>query len=244
MSDRRRPVRSPPCIHGGESSWRHRAPCWRQDAPKILLDQPLRAVEYQLNRLTHEELVLVERKDDDVRYRPVYVALLTRKGVPPQFRDEAVAALARWTRVRESRVLLDALAKVPTDDPVTTGKVASPASEPARRLLRKDRETFIEAIDDASGKPLVLRGAYAALMAADGKPDDAWKLAENTRDRLSTSLDPFDIRTSARSLRAQLFTPISALLTTSPDAATRAAALEALAGRDMMPPPSNYWRGK
>ena len=65
--------------------WRRSSGCaWdaaAQDAPRILLDQPLRAVEYQLGRLTNDELVAVERKDDDVRYRPVYVALLTRKGV-------------------------------------------------------------------------------------------------------------------------------------------------------------------
>ena len=49
--------------------------------PRILLDQPLRAVEYQLGRLTNDELARVERKDSDVRYRPVYFALLTRKGL-------------------------------------------------------------------------------------------------------------------------------------------------------------------
>ena len=48
----------------------HRA----QDPPRILLDQPLVAVEYQLGRLTNDELILVERKTDDVKYRPVYVA--------------------------------------------------------------------------------------------------------------------------------------------------------------------------
>ncbi len=57
---------------------------WRRTArrARILLDQPPRAVEYQLGRLTNDELVRVERKDDDVRYRPVYFALLTRKGLP------------------------------------------------------------------------------------------------------------------------------------------------------------------
>ena len=82
-------------------------------ADEILLDQPLRAVEYQLGRLTNEELVLVERKEDDVRYRPVYLALLTRKGVAAQFRDESLVALAKMDKASRSRVLLEALAKVP-----------------------------------------------------------------------------------------------------------------------------------
>src|SRR5262245_20000898 len=76
-----------------------------QAAPRILLDQPLRAVEYQLGRLTDEELVLVERKDGDARYRPVYFALLTRKGVPPQFRDEAIAALTKIDKSSPSQIL-------------------------------------------------------------------------------------------------------------------------------------------
>ena len=84
-----------------------------QDAPRILIDQPVRAVEYQLGRLTNDELTLVERKDDDVRYRPVYFALLTRKGVAGQFRDEALAALEKMDKASRSRVLLDALTKVP-----------------------------------------------------------------------------------------------------------------------------------
>src|SRR6187397_1812609 len=94
------------------------APCalLAQDAPKILLDQPLRAVEYQLVRLTNEEIVLVESKDTDVTYRPVYVAILTRKGVPQQFRDEAVSALVTLDKASRSRVLLDALARMPADD--------------------------------------------------------------------------------------------------------------------------------
>ncbi len=86
---------------------------YAQDAPKILLDQPPRAVEYQLGRLSNEELVLVERKEGDVRYRPVYFALLTRRGVAPQFRDEALTALVGLDKTSKSRVLLEALSKVP-----------------------------------------------------------------------------------------------------------------------------------
>src|ERR1700741_2816675 len=77
-------------------------------APKILLDQSPRANEYQLSRLTNDELMLVERKDDAPRYRLVYFALLTRKGLAAQFRDEAVAALTKLDKSTPSRVLLEA----------------------------------------------------------------------------------------------------------------------------------------
>ncbi len=120
------------------------APCalLAQDAPKILLDQPLRAVEYQLGRLTNEELVLVERKDNDVKYRPVYVAILTRKGVPQQFRDEAVTALVTMDKASRSRVLLEALAKVPDRRLRHHGKVDRHAGEPAGRLLAQGARDF------------------------------------------------------------------------------------------------------
>ena len=61
--------------------------------PRILLDQPLVAVEYQLARLSNDDLARQERKPDDVRYRPVYMAILTRRGLTRAWRDEAIAAL-------------------------------------------------------------------------------------------------------------------------------------------------------
>ena len=198
-----------------------------QDAPRILIDQPVRAVEYQLGRLTNDELTLVERKDDDVRYRPVYAALLTRKGVAGQFRDEALAALEKIDKASRSRVLLDALTTVPLDDQVTAEKLLGLLLAQPAQTLRKERATFTGAIDAAATPPLVLRGAYAALMLGDGKPDLAWQAAQKHESHLP------DVMLGARyipdaSVRAQLFAPVSALLATTQDAATKTAALEAL----------------
>ena len=100
------------------------APVREQDAPRILLDQSPRAVEYQLNRLTNDELVRVERKTDDVKYRPVYYALLTRKGLAQPVREEALAALATMDKASPVQVLLDTLSKVPAAD--AQGFSASP----------------------------------------------------------------------------------------------------------------------
>ena len=76
-------------------------------APRILIDLPERQVEYQLGRLTIEQLVEVERRDDDPKYRPVYRAILSRRGVPAALRDEAVAALVKLDKSTPARVLLD-----------------------------------------------------------------------------------------------------------------------------------------
>ena len=206
------------------------APCalLAQDAPKVLLDQPLRAVEYQLGRLTNEELVLVERKDTDIKYRPVYVAILTRKGVPQQSRDEAVAALVTLDKASRSRVLLDALAKLPADDSVTIDKlIAMLVSQPADSL-RKERASFVEALDAPTGTPITRRGAYAAILLADGKPEDAWQLAQKHQGQTVDFLGAVRYLPPTSKLGDALFPVVSDTLKTSSDAATRAAAVEAM----------------
>jgi uncharacterized cupredoxin-like copper-binding protein len=213
-----------------------------QDATKILIDQPLRAVEYQLGRLTNEELVLVERKEGDVRYRPVYVALLTRKGVPPQFRDEALTALVGLDKTSKSRVLLAALSKVPIDDALTAEKLLGLLLAQPSETLRKERATFTDvidaaigaAIDAAASPPLVLRGSYGAIMIADGKPDEAWQIAIKNQAHLVELLLSVRYLPSASpsggatGVRDQLFSPIAKLLATNDAPVTRAAALDAV----------------
>jgi azurin len=204
-----------------------------QDAPKILLDQPLRAVEYQLGRLSNEELVLVERKEGDVRYRPVYFALLTRRGVAPQFRDEALTALVGLDKTSKSRVLLEALSKVPLEDALTAEKLLGLLLAQPIDTLRKERATFVQAIDTASSPPLVLRGAYGAIMMADGKPDDAWQTtlkhqAHLVELLLSVRYLPAAPASGGAGLRDQLFAPIAKLLATNEGPPIRTAALDAL----------------
>jgi azurin/DNA-binding transcriptional ArsR family regulator len=202
-------------------------------AQKILIDQPVRAVEYQLGRLTNEELVLVERKDDDVRYRPVYLALLTRKGVAAQFREESLVALGKMDKATRSRVLMEALARVPIDDALTAEKLLGLLLTQPPATLRKEREIFTQAIDATSSPPLVLRGAYGALMVGDGKPDDAWQIAQKHQGHivellLGVRYLPTSAAGGASDPGGLLFAPIVALLKTAEDPVTRSAALDAL----------------
>jgi uncharacterized cupredoxin-like copper-binding protein len=202
-----------------------------QGAPKILLDQPPRAVEYQLGRLTDDELTLVERNATDPRYRPVYMALLTRKGVARQYRDEAVAALVKLDKTSPGRVLLDGLAKVGDDDPVTAQKLVEMVLAQTPDALRQQRDTFSKAIEDSSTPAAALRASYGALMLADGKPDAAWGTASSHDGhvaRLLESVPSIPAAGSGGALRNELFAPVSALALSSTDPATRAKALGAL----------------
>lgn len=62
-------------------------------APKVFLDKSPKIVEYQLKRLTNEQLLLVERTTTDLKYAPVFSAILSREGMPRANRDEALSGL-------------------------------------------------------------------------------------------------------------------------------------------------------
>lgn len=199
-----------------------------QDVPRILLDASPRAVEYQLARLSNDQLARVERKDTDPRYRPVYVAVLTRSGMARPFRDEAVAALVRMDRTSPTRVLLDAIAKIPPEDTQNAASLLGILFGQPADLLRQQRETLAQVRGD-SAPPQVLRAAYGALMIADGDPAPAWQAAVKVDGHLMELLRSVPHLGGAEALRAKLFTPVAALLAETKDGATRAAAVAALA---------------
>ena len=200
-----------------------------QEAPKILLDQPLRAVEYQLDRLTNEQLILVERKADEMKYRPVYFALLTRNGLARQFRDEALTALSKLDKASASKVLLGAVGRAKADDPLAARNLLGLLFGQPADALKAEQKSFAEATEGAA-TPLVLQAAYGAWMIADGSPTAAWSAAEKREGHLVELLRsvPY-LPASSDALRGQLVTPVSGLAdTTSTDAALRVEALNAM----------------
>jgi azurin len=205
------------------------APAPQSAAPKILLDQSPRAIEYQLSRLSNDELARVERQPGDAKYRLVYYALLTRNGLPGTLRDEALAALTKMDNASATQVLLQALAKLrpenAADEQTASQLIDSLVGQPAA-TLRGQRDVFAAA--RAEGQPFVLRGAYAAMMIADGDPGAAWA------DAVKNGHLPELLRSIPRlgkydELRAKLFAPVSELLNGTPEPATRGAAVTALA---------------
>lgn len=200
----------------------------QEEVPRILLDQSPRAVEYQLARLSNDQLARVERKDTDVKYRLVYLAMLTRAGMARPFRDEAIAALVKMDRTSPTRVLLDALAKIPPEDKPNAATLLGILLGQPADVMRQQRETLAQATAQAAS-PHVLRAAYGGMMIADGDPAPAWQVAAKIDGHLTELLRSVPHLGSADALRAKLFAPIAALLAETRDAATRAAAVEALA---------------
>ncbi len=198
----------------------------QEPAPKILLDQSPRAIEYQLSRLTNDELTRVERQPADPKYRPIYVALLTRKGLAKPLRDEAVIALAKMDGASQSQVLLDALGKLkPEEDQQTADQLAAILLAQPAETLRGQRDLFGKAAADAQ---LVTRSAaYGAMMLADDDSAQAWAAAEKA-GHLADLLRSVPNLGKADELRGKLAAPIVARLAATKDAATRTAAVAAL----------------
>jgi azurin len=202
----------------------------QESAPRILYDTSPRAVEYQLARLSNDQLLRVERTDSDAKYRPVHVAILIRRAIPRSVRADALAALVKIDGTSPTRVLLEALAKVPaTDGTESDGQnvdalLAMLMGQPAG-TLRQHRSLIATAT--TSSVALVRRGAYGALMIADGDPMPAWQAAK--RDgHLQDLLGSVAQLGNAEALRAKLFTPMMTLIGETKDADTRAAAIGAL----------------
>jgi len=195
--------------------------------PKILFDTSPRAVEYQLGRLTNDELIRVERVEGEPRYRPVYYAILTRKGLGREYFDEALAALAALDKVSPTRVLLEGLSRMREEDEEAGERLLSVLFAQPPAALTAEREAFMAALK-GGGAPPVLRGAYGALMIVDGKPQRAWEAAAATDGHLLELLRSVPHLGGARELREALFEPIAGLLSSSEEPALRAAAASAL----------------
>lgn len=196
-------------------------------APTVFLDASPRAIQYQLDRLTNDELTRVERKDDDPKYRPVYVAMLTRKGLARGFFDEALAALVKIDRSTPAAVLLDALGAVQAEDQETGEKLLRVLLAQPADALRQDRKRFTEAVASPASA-WVTRAAYGAMMRADGDPAAAWQAASAHEGHLIELLHSVPYLDGGPDLGAKLFDPVAALLKSAKEPALRAAAVSAL----------------
>ncbi len=206
---------------------------WIQDAhPPLLLDQPLRVVEYQLSRLTNDELLRVDRRPHEEQYRPVYVALLTRNGLPREVSEEALAALVGMDEASPTRVLIETLGTIqgeadlktgppPAADRLLTLLFAEPSEE-----LRRHRDVLLAAAASGAASSHVRQGAYGAVMIADRGRAAAWAAAAEA-GHLGDVLRSV-AHLPAADLRQQLLDPIADLIRTSADPALRAEALAAL----------------
>jgi uncharacterized cupredoxin-like copper-binding protein len=195
------------------------------DAPRVLLDKPAKIVAYQLRRLNNGQLLAVERKTDNPKYKPVWEAILVRKSMERKFRQEAVEGLVKLNSSDPVTELLNAIGLVPEEDKATPHDLVAMLMAQPPATLQKSREK-IESMGKDSDKPLVKQAAYAALATADGKPDGVWQAAAG--DGLKSLLGGIPLIADGK-LRSAFFEKVQPLVSKAPDAATQAAAIEAVA---------------
>lgn len=193
--------------------------------PKIFLDKSPRIVAYQLKRLDNSRLLMVERTIDDVKYAPVYKAILTRAGMSPDEQWKAAHALAKINKSSVAKETLAAIGILQADsrqDRFTAGQLTSLLLN----ALDHDSDVLVSAT--ASNNELLRRAGFAGLFSL-GETDKAISLA-NTSESTKSWLNAVTLLPSQQS-RNQLRQPIVDLLVDS-DNTVRLQAITALASID------------
>lgn len=137
-------------------------------APRVFLDKSPRIVWYQLDRLSNERLLLVERQTTHPKYAPVYMAILTRGGMSRQYRQEALQCLTQLRKSDPATELLAALNRLDKKDDRQQQRTSRQIAfllldRPSAELAGK--EQALRAATQATNPRLRAVG-YAALISA------------------------------------------------------------------------------
>jgi azurin len=199
-------------------------------APQIFLDRSPQIVAYQLKRLNNAQLLAVERKTTDPKYKPVYEAILGRKGIDKKFREEAISALAQLNKSDPVVELLNAIGNVDPEDKSTPRELIGLLMSQAPAVLAKQRDK-IQAMTTESQSDLVKQAAYGALAVGDQKADAVWELASKNDQGMPAFLAGIGLINDAK-LRGVFFDKMNPLVSKAPDEATQVAAIDVVG---MMP---------
>lgn len=195
------------------------------DGPTIFLDKPAKIVAYQLRRLNNAQLLAVERKPTEAKYKPVYEAILTRKSMDRKYRQEAVEALVQIDKSDPVSELLNGIGLVPEDDKATPHDLVGLLMSQPPATLQKNREKIASLATD-SDKDLVKEAAWAALASADGKADAVWEAAGKAENGTRLLMAGIPLIANG-SLRAAFFDQVRPLV--SKEGPTQVAAVDAVA---------------
>jgi azurin len=167
----------------------------------------------------------LQPKAEHPKYKPVYMALLTRKGLEKKYREEAVEGLTKGGKTDAASVLLEGVAKVDPEDKGTLREVVSllMAQKPAAIAAKREK---LESLAKESESATVKQAAYAALATADGKGDAVWQLASGNND--TTALLGGIPMIAAPAVRASFYPSVKPLVATAADEAQQVAAIEAV----------------
>lgn len=196
--------------------------------PRIFLDKSPRIVAYQLNRLTNDRLLMVERKTDDPKYAPVFSAILTRAGMAQKDREDALKSLVEINQTDSTTELLATLTELDADDKEQqrVGKQLAGMllKQPLGELVAK-KDSLEEATESDSS--LLRSVGYAGLITA-GESGDAWAKATASQTATLDYLSAISLVPKAEA-RGEQREQVIGLLSDDNDPAIRKAAIVAIA---------------
>lgn len=200
----------------------------RPKKPRILYTSP-RVVAYQLRRLSNETLVWVDRNTSDPKYRPVYEAMLSRPGLGPQFRNEALKGLSALNKTDYVAELIAGIKRLDQVD----GGDTSVLLELGRQLTTisaedlKRKRAALEELATDSTHALTRRVALASVVRADDAWDRAWATASRDHDGLVDLIDALPMIPDLV-LRDAFYPQIERLIQRAPNDSVRKAAIRAI----------------
>lgn len=199
----------------------------QSDKPRIFFGKNPKVMAYQLGRLSNEQLVLVDRKPNDVIYKPVYEALLTRAGLQRNYRQEAVNALVQLNASDAISEITAAMRRVAATEHTGTiiFELTHMLLSQEQSLLAK-RRRLLETLATRADGPAVRVSAFAALvMTVPG--EEVWQLASTSSNGLHDLLRALpQVRDAMR--REAIFPRVVGLLKRDDIPETRGAAIESL----------------
>lgn len=194
--------------------------------PQVFLDKSPKIVQFQLKRLTNPQLLAVERKTDHPKYKPVYDAILVRRGMERKYREEAAMALATLNQSDPVVELLAGIGSADKDDATTQADLVGLLLTQKPDALGAQKAK-IEALASDSPSASLKEAAYAALVVADGKPEAVWQTAQGKPGGLPLLLGAIPMLPDAKA-KAAFLPHVKPLVEMAPDDATRVAAIDAL----------------
>ncbi len=193
--------------------------------PRIFFDHEPSVVAYQLQRLSNDQLVRVERDAGNPKYRPVYEALIARDGLASKYRREAILALADLNGS-------DAISEILAGAERVGEKSAKLQRELSNILLQQEPSELAEARDrleqtvTVSEVSAAKAASYAALVMSV-PADEVWRLASSQNRRVYDLLQAIPMVPDAK--RKDAFYPrIKSLLHETDAPELRRAAIETL----------------
>lgn len=148
-------------------------------APRVFLDKSPRIVQYQLKRLTNDQLLAIETDTSDEKYLPVFEAILSREGMSRAYREDALAgmvAINGSNSVSELSAVLSGIKGTGAAEKRTIRTLASLLLEQPNESLLSGKDKLVELT--ASDSKLLSSTGFAGLLGS-GATEQAWQLAKS-----------------------------------------------------------------